>query len=341
MDPQLAAAMGTVTWCDQSTVTFSRHLGIDIMDYIAPPVRVSRRNVSLHSAQEGDDTIETWHTPAGDLRQVSRRSRDVGTSYCVEHMVKSAADLPALATIFEDEVIEAEPAALQAIRARRELIGDDGILTCFLPGTPLAMMYRVYSGVATLAYLCADAPAAVSDLFSVMERNYQQQLQLTADSAIDALIGTDDTSTTVISPAMFERFSLECTDRRAEICHRQGKPYFHHSCGLIRDLLPLYRRTKMDAVHSFTVPPIGDVTVAQGRRLLGERITIIATLVALADASWDLEHMRAQVRRLFADAADGDHFIVCLAAYPHRTMEQHAAVVAECRKYQMLGAAAG
>jgi hypothetical protein len=42
------------------------------------------------------------------------------------------------------------------------------------------------------------------------------------------------------------------------------------------------------------------------------------------------------VRQLFADAGRGDHFILGLAAYPHRTMEQTRAVVDECRKYQTL-----
>ena len=46
------------------------------------------------------------------------------------------------------------------------------------------------------------------------------------------------------------------------------QPDFHHSCGLIHDLLPLYRRTKMDCVHGYTIPPIGDVTVGQGRPML-------------------------------------------------------------------------
>ena len=336
MDPGLAADMGTVEWHDHSTVLFSRYLGIDVMDYMGPPLRVSRRDVTVDVMQEGADTIETWHTPAGELRQVSRRCREDGTSYLVEHMVKSPADIAALAAIFEDEMIAVDPTVLQAIRERQELIGDDGMLMCFTPGTPMGMMFRIYSGVETLAYLCVDAPSALADLLSVMERSYQEQLRLSVGSTADAFVGMDDTSTTVISPAMFEQFSLACTDRRAQVCREHGKLYFHHSCGLIRDLLPLYRRTSMDAVHAFTVPPTGNVTVAEGRRLLGDRITIIAGVGVLGEESWDLEHVKAEVRQLFADAGRGDHLILCLAAYPHRTMEQTKAVVDECRKYQAL-----
>jgi hypothetical protein len=340
MDPDLATQMGTVEWHDLSTILFSRYLGLDIMDYTGPPVRISRREVRVDVMHEGEDTIETWHTPAGQLRQVSRRCREDGTSYLVEHMVKSPADIPALGAIFEDEVIEIDPAVLAAIRERQELIRDDGMLMCFMAGTPMGMMYRVYSGVETLAYLSVDAPGALADLFSVMERSYQQQLRLSVGSAADAFVGMDDTSTTVISPAMFEGFSLDCTDLRAQTCHENGKFYFHHSCGLIRDLLPLYRRTRMDAVHAFTVPPLGNVTVAEGRRLLGDRITIIAAPHVLAEESWDPGHVETKVAEFFASTERGDHFIVSLLAYPHRTMEQTRAVVDECRKYQtpLLGA---
>jgi hypothetical protein len=337
MDPDLAKAMRDVRWCDESTVIFSRCLGLDIMDYMSPPVKTLRRNVTCESVQQGDDTIETWHTPVGELRQVRRRSSEAGASYLVEHMVKGTRDLPVLTAVFEDEVLELDLPQREAIHKRAGLIADDGMLMCFMPGTPMGMMYRVYSGVETLAYLYADAPQALADLFSVMEANYRRRFLLSLDSAADAFVGMDDTSTTVISPAMFEEFNLDCTNRRARICHERGKLYFHHSCGLIRDLLPLYRRTVMDAVHAFTVPPVGNVTVAEGRRLLGDRITIITgSSSAMGQVRWDVEHMKAAIRRLFADAGRGDHFILSIAAYPHRTMTQTRAVAEECRKYQKI-----
>ena len=336
MDPELAEALGTVQWRGESTVVFSRYLGLDIMDYIGPPVSERRRRVTVESRQDGEDTVVVWHTPAGELQEVHRRCRADGTSYRVEHMVKGPEDLPALAAVFEDAELALDPEGVDQVRARRELIGEDGILMCFLEGTPLGMMYRVYSGVAQLAYLYADAPQALRDLFSVMEPHYQERFRLAVQSGVDALVGMDDTSTTVISPAMFEAFSLECTDQRAEICHRAGKLYYHHSCGLIRDLLPLYRRTAMDAVHAFTVPPIGDVTIAEGRRKLGDGVTIIAGVAPLAEVDAEPETMRRGVRELFEQGGEGDHFVLTLVAYPHKTMEQTKAVVDECRKYQQV-----
>lgn len=338
MDPKLAEALGEVKWCDESTVAFSRYLGIDIMDFFSPPLRSVRKNVAVERVEEGDTTTNIWHTPHGHLREVIRICRTGGTvsSNWVEHPVKGPEDLPAFASIFEDEESEVDAEGLEKVKRRRSLIGDGGMMMFFMAGTPLGMMYRMYSGIETLAYLWADARDALHDLFQVMEQNYLRRYALAAKTDVDALVGMDDTSTTAISPAMFEESNMELTDARARAAHDAGNLYFHHSCGLIRDLLPLYRQTQMDAVHAFTIPPVGDVTVEEGRKLLGDRITIIAGLGQLAGSMADRDAVRASIRGMFEGAGPGDHFILGLAAYPDKTMEQTRFIVEECRKHQGL-----
>jgi len=123
----------------------------------------------------------------------------------------------------------------------------------------------------------------------------------------------------------------------AQIAHEAGKLFFHHSCGHIRDILALYPQTNMDAVHAFTEPPVGNVTIDEGRELLGDRITIIAGVKQLAGPMDDPESVRTSIRDMFERTAPGDHMVFNLAGYPDKTMEQTQLVVRECRKYQMLG----
>ena len=68
------------------------------------------------------------------------------------------------------------------------MIGDDGVLECHFSGTPMGMLYRVYSGVEKLAYLHVDAPDALADLFSFMERRYQEQLMLAVKCDADMFV---------------------------------------------------------------------------------------------------------------------------------------------------------
>ena len=337
MDPELAEAMGEIRWSGEATVVFSRNLGLDIMDLYGAPFRIRRRRVEVDQAVDGDVTTRVWHTPAGELREVSRICRDptgAVSSNWTEHLLKKPEDIPVLAAIFEDEVVETDPDAVERTRVRRELIGEDGMLVGGMDGTPLGMMFRVYSGVATLAYLWADAFKALRDLFAVMETNYLRRLAVASESEIDAIVGMDDTSTTAISPAMFEACNLELTDERVRVAHRHGKLYFHHSCGHIRNLLGLYRRTKMDGVHAFTVPPVGNVTVAEGRRLLGNGITIMAGVKQLSGPMDDRAAVRADIAEMIRQAEPWDHFIMGVAAYPDRTMEQTRFVVGCCREAQ-------
>jgi len=335
MEPKLAALLGEVRWGDESSVNLARYLGVEITDWFGVPYRVTRRNVTVESVRDGDVTTTTWHTPKGDLREVLRMCREDNgavSSNWTEHLVKGPEDLPAFTAIFEDEVVEPNPEALERTRQRRRLIGDDGILMGSMEGTPLGMMYRVYSGVAVLAYLWADAPDALHDCFAVMESSYLKRVAVGVQSDIDVLVSVDDTSTTAISPDMFATCNLELTDARARLAHAAGKFYFHHSCGLIRDLLPLYRRTTMDAVHAFTIPPVGNVTVAEGRKLLGDRITIYAGLQQLAGPMQDRKAVRADIQVMLREARPWDHFILGIAGYPNRTMEQMRFVIDCCRE---------
>ncbi len=326
MDPGLAATLGEVRWGSTATVEYSRHLGLDIMDwYGIHGVRVKRRNVTVDQSVEGDVTTTVWHTPAGNLREVRCLCRDPSgaiSSNCTEHMVKGPHDLPALAALFDDEIAESDPDGLRQTRERRELIGEDGLLMGVMDGTPLGMMYRVYSGVETLAYLWTDASDALRDCFTVMEAAYMRRLVIGVQSDIDAIVSVDDTSTSCISPDMFEVCNLDLTDVRANAAHAAGKLYFHHSCGLIRDLLPIYQRTQMDAVHAFTIPPVGNVTVAEGRQALGGKITIIAGVKQLSGPMHDRPAVRSAIHRMIREAEPWDHFILNLTAYPDRTMDQ-------------------
>ena len=275
-----------------------------------------------------------WIPICGHCDPYNQPSRQDGTSYRVEHFLKGPQDLPAFAAMFEDQIVELNPERLAALKEHRERIGDDGIIGVTLPGTPLGMLVRVYAGVETTAFLCADAPGALANLFTVMERRYSEMFRLAASTHGDALITVDDTSTTTISPTMFERYCIDYTNRMADIAHAGGKLYFHHSCGLIRNLLSLYRPTRMDAVHAFTIPPIGDVTVKEGKAKLGPGIAIFAGLFQLLGSADRPEQMESVVREMFEGAAPGDNFVLGLAADPNITMADTQKLVEICRKYQ-------
>lgn len=346
MESELASKLGDVTWDDGSTRIFSEYLRLDVMDYFGElrhvnpsvaPVAIKRRKVTVERNTQGDIWTTTYKTPRGELREAYKKVRKDGTFQCIEHIVKNKDDLPILAFIVEDEEHVLNDGAADFVAQRKAMVGDSGLSRCYMPGTPLGMMVRLYAGVETTAYLWADYRKELRELFTCMEENHLRQFRLYSSLGYDILYGTDDTSTTTISPAMFEEFCMGYTDRVAKAVHEYGVLYAHHSCGLIHHLLNLYRQTNMDAVDALYIEPLGDIpSVARAKELLGPKITILCALHQMCYPIDDRNTVAESIETMFRDSDPGDNIIFCLASYPHLNMEQTAFVAQECRKHQQM-----
>ena len=337
MDPDLAKKLENVHWSDESTVQLSRYMGLDIADWYSPPVTIkSGPKVREEIKTEGEDTITLWHTPAGTLRQIVRQPVG-GVEYTVEHFIKSADDLAPMAAYYENLIIEPDQSRLPELERRRALIGDDGIIMASMAGTPLSELIRKHAGVETTTYLTVDVPDMMKTLFAVMTRRQIESHSLAASLAgVDAIVGVDDTSTTTQSPAMFEEYCVDYTNRMADAVHAQGKLYIHHSCGLIKDLVGLYRQTRMDAVHALQIPPLGNITIREAKQALGDRIVIYATLNQMFGSLENWPAVCQSIREMFEGAAPGNNFLLVIGADPNVNMTTTMRFWNEVQKYQRM-----
>jgi hypothetical protein len=129
---------------------------------------------------------------------------------------------------------------------------------------------------------------------------------------------------------MFDSFNVELTNKRADLCHAYGKIYMHHSCGLIRNLLPIYRKTRVDGVDAFTPPPIGDVRYTEGRKLLGPEYSMISGL-ASGLSSMDKDVICRQVADHFEDARTAGNVVFCVGG-AHLTFSAMELIFTEAQK---------
>lgn len=335
MDPELAEALGEVQGCDEGAITFSRYLDLDLFSTCRAPISGKRPNITTESHREGRDTTITWHTPCGDLEEVTRKPDHRGAPYRIKRLLEKPSDIPALASAFEDETFELQPERVADLQRRRELVGDNGLVALPMPGTPLGMLIRFHAGPENTSLLHADAPDALQDLVQVMAENHLRQFRLATECEADVLLGMDDTSTTTQSPGMFEKYCVDYTNTVAEMTHQSDKYYLHHSCGLIRNLLDLYRQTSMDGVHGFCPPPLGDATIRQGREKLGDQI-LFAGLIQMFTPAATEDWIRSSVREMFEEAAPGNNIIFGLAGDPLKNMAETKFLREECRQYQSL-----
>ena len=255
-------------------ILLSEYLGVD--EYMLNADRPFRVVIPEDMETKGDleagRNITKIKLPSGEMTQIRK------SGFTTKHFVEEPEDIKKFKEYVEAWNIEPDRKKIEEISQMKDRIKDGGMIWLFTEGTPLGMMCRIYADIESLIYMVADFPSELEELFEIMESKYMEMFELTLNSCpeIDILVGMDDTSTNIISPAMFERYNARLTDKRTELAHKHGKLYLHHSCGLIRDLLPVYRKTKMDGVHALTIAPMGDVaTYTQGRKLLGNNVSII------------------------------------------------------------------
>jgi uroporphyrinogen-III decarboxylase len=252
-----------------------------------------------------------YETPIGALTAGYRYSPAGNTWFLTEHPVKTAADLKILAYIAEDTNLTADYEAYKKERAKNP---DALYLPQISPfaKTAFQSMIEFWVGTEELSYLVADYAEAVEDTLTVMHRTSMEAARISAASPAEAFLSWEDTSTTNISPAWYERYILPEIDQWCGILHASGKLYVQHACGHLQYLAPLIAASKIDSLESFSDPPTGNISITEFSEQLPERITIIGGIEPTFFVNSTAEELEARVDML-CDHFKGKRFILANA----------------------------
>ncbi|MBM4025295.1 MAG: hypothetical protein FJ280_07800 [Planctomycetes bacterium] len=261
----------------------------------ASPYRETWEDVEcLRRRQDAEETRE-WVLPEGRL--LERRVDD----QIVEFQVKNPKDLKTFTAMCRRLRVEPAP---DSYRQAREIAagGPYGLppqpLALVAPASPVQELLQRVTGVETFYYLLADAPEAMEELLETLQENQRRRYRILSTFDADLWYQAENTSTTLISPTIYEQLSLPHIREFADAAHAAGKRAIVHMCGLLRGLIPLLRETGMDGIHSLTPPPVGDVPFD---RAFGEFPPNFSILGRLNSGHWlgrSEAQMLAEFRRM-------------------------------------------
>ena len=174
----------------------------------------------------------------------------------VEFKVKTAADLEAFIDLCQDLAIEPDPRAYAAARQRAS---GRYPLAIMAEPSPVQKLLQWETGVMGFYYLLQDSAALMEQAIEALQENQRQRYRILAGLDAELILQGENTSTSLISPAYYARYTLPHIKEYCDMAHDSGKVEIVHMCGLLRDLLPLIRETGMDGIHALTTPPVGDV----------------------------------------------------------------------------------
>jgi hypothetical protein len=293
---------------------------------------------STEQEEEEDWSLVTVRaqTPAGELVTRYRASKRGLPGMCMEYPVSDPRQVDGVLSV---PYVPLEP-DLAALAALRSAVGDRGVVLLSLED-PISYVHQLL-GSERLAVWSLDHPALIDALIAELTRRVGDTLAYLIDHAageVYSFTGTEYLSPPLASPAQFRRWIVEPETRYGAMIRDAGGIFWVHCHGPVRKSLEGFLEMGVNCLHPIEAPPMGDVTLAEARAIVGPRMCLegniqIGDLYAAPEA-----HVRAAVRTAIDQAAGDGAFILCPTASPHttelspRTIDNYLAYIDESLHY--------
>ncbi len=258
-------------------------IGSDPHVWIAAGIREKRTNTSLEIIRDTPQSTRTlFHTPAGTLTAASVFDEASQAWHPTEFPVKTAEDISRMILFYRDISVELDPEIMTAARRQYEEVGPGAVTASTIGESPFMHWLEFLAGIENGHFLLADCTDEVEELFDAMHRVLLRKATLlAAEHPADVFYMMENTSTTLLSPNQYRRYCFPFLCTYAEILSDAGRPMILHMCGHLKDLLPDLARVPAIAFEAFTSPPVGNTTLADGRKLCPHHALIGGTNAVL------------------------------------------------------------
>ncbi|MCK4982485.1 MAG: hypothetical protein KAS17_06155 [Victivallaceae bacterium] len=274
-------------------LAISKYLGGDILHEISPrkTSHPSNVNIEFRSHQDKNLTVNETLTPVGSLRSIIQTTIippanldnipagtvDVGPetiNTISSHPVKSIEDYKTIRYIYEHMDFSIDVEAIERALGR---VGDDGVLVVNVGmPSPLYSMIDHFVGLEKFIYDFYDFPEEVEKTMTIMaEKSYECYQQIVSASPAAIIRCTEDLDAQMISPDLFAKYSAPVLAKYSKICHQHNKTMMVHSCGHIKQFLPEFRKSEIDAIHCLCPPPVGNTPITHAHEVLGENTVMM------------------------------------------------------------------
>jgi len=250
-------------WREMGELELVDYLDLDHCGGGPAPVATGNPRVLTRTERRNGHQVTTHVTPDGTLTAIDGFDEGSFSWHPVEFPIKSVEDIPAALHVFGGREHSHSPELAEKGRERIRQIGDRGIVHCGLGISPLMDLIQHWIGPENTYFLLADHPAEMEELIGAMHEDRLRYLRaLLVDCPYDWIVSVENTSTTLLSPAVFERWCWRHLRDYGELIRAAGKHHELHQCGKLHDLLPMIDRLPAESIEAYTAPTLGDTTIA-------------------------------------------------------------------------------
>lgn len=224
------------------------------------PFAEEYEHVTIEEEEKENRKITTVETPHGNLQQVNKFLPGSSTWAYEEHFVKDVSDLKAFRCWLEHTSYK--PDYEEAVR-RMDLIGDNGVVLCYLPRSPFMEMVAVYSGIENLVYMDLEAPDEVQTTLELMDKKFTEAANIAVECPADCLMIPENLSSEVVGKRYYQKYMQSYETKWIKRIKEAGKYSFIHMDGTLKGLISMVADTGFDVLEALTPAPEGDLEIEE------------------------------------------------------------------------------
>ena len=284
---------------DRGALSFLEEIGADPLFRGSHGLcNIAHKRCEIRDSVAGKERVTTYETPVGTLHAKQVYVEQGDTWFLVEHPVKTKEDFKVLTFLNEDaEVIP----NIKGFSDDYMLLGNKGLYVPLIGSegkTSFQSLVEYWVGTEELVYALADYPEAVEECIAAMGVNSIKTAYIDVTTPAESFIFWEDSSTTNISPSMFDKYTAPEISEWARILHANDKKLIHHACGHIRALVPLMKKTGIDIIESISPPPTGNIELWEAKEMLNGEVGLIGGIEPTVFLNSTLEQLEGYVQKL-------------------------------------------
>ncbi len=277
----------------------------------SPDFHRSRETVET---EEWTDLHETWETPGGSLHSTCRTSKREGLEMRTEYPVKTLEDLD---RVWSVPYVPERPDC-SAFFALQRRLGDRGLV--YVCMSDAIHFLQMLTGSETLALWSVLYRERVLEAVEIFTRRIEDLVRYLLGQGVGPVfgwIGAELCVPPLMSPADFREFVVPFDARAHRLVHQAGGLVHCHCHSRVGALLEDFAEMGVDCLNPLEPPPMGDVTIADAKRRIGDRVCLEGNIQFGDMLRAPEQEIARQVRECLEAAAPGGGYILSQTASLH------------------------
>lgn len=213
-------------------------------------------------------------TPVGNLRLEYVYSPEGDTWFLMKHGVITKEDFKILTYLKQDTIIK--PDYERYFQACKYYEDRCLILPLLVPQmkSSFQALLEFWVGTEELIYAVCDYPEIVEETLEAMKEVNRKSVEVSVGANAPAYLSWEDSSTTNVSPSWYGKYIAPELNDWCDIIHENDSLYIQHACGHLKNLMPIIKETRIDAIESISPPPTGDIEIWDAMNALDRKNSI-------------------------------------------------------------------